>query len=56
MTESETPALVFLGTSFTTRERLTPAIACSTFTRIPDDFPVRPLLGGREPPATRLFF
>jgi len=38
ITESETPALVFRSTSFTTRERLTPAMACSTFTRMLDNF------------------
>lgn len=33
MTKSEKPSLVFLKTSFTQRERLTPEIACSTLTR-----------------------
>src|SRR5262245_5710757 len=33
MAESETPSLVFLTTSFTMRERFTPARACSTLTR-----------------------
>src|SRR3954464_14626497 len=34
MAESENPSLVFLSTSFTTRERFTPASACSTLTRM----------------------
>src|SRR5438309_7681424 len=34
MTESETPSLVFRNTSFTMRQRFTPARACSTLTRM----------------------
>jgi len=34
MTESETPSLVFRNTSFTMRQRFTPASACSTRTRM----------------------
>ncbi len=34
MTESDTPAAVFRKTSFTMRQRLTPAKACSTRTRL----------------------
>jgi hypothetical protein len=34
MTESETPSLVFRKTSLTTRQRFTPARACSTLTRM----------------------
>ena len=33
MTKSEKPSLVFRNTSFTHRERLMPAMACSTLTR-----------------------
>src|SRR5581483_7202098 len=33
MTESESPSLVFRKTSFTMRQRFTPASACSTLTR-----------------------
>src|SRR5207253_3323041 len=38
MTESETPSLVFRNTSFTMRQRFTPARACSTRTRIRANF------------------
>src|SRR3954469_6715015 len=34
MTESDTPSLVFRNTSFTMRQRFTPARACSTRTRM----------------------
>src|SRR5438270_13538552 len=34
MTESETPSWVFRKTSFTMRQRFTPATACSTRTRM----------------------
>src|SRR3954464_6670958 len=34
MTESDTPSLVFRNTSFTMRQRFTPASACSTRTRM----------------------
>lgn len=36
MTKSEKPSFVFRNTSFTLRERLMPAIACSTLTRTLD--------------------
>jgi len=36
MTKSEKPSFVFRKTSFTHRERLMPAIACSTLTRTLD--------------------
>lgn len=38
MAESETPSLVFRKTSFTMRERFTPARACSTLTRMRASF------------------
>ena len=38
MTESESPSLVFRKTSFTARQRFTPANACSTLTRTPANF------------------
>src|SRR3954451_672910 len=38
MTESEAPSLVFRKTSFTARQRFTPASACSTLTRTPANF------------------
>jgi hypothetical protein len=36
MTKSEIPCLVSRKTSLTIRHRLTPARACSTFTRVPE--------------------
>src|SRR5438270_5785621 len=38
MTKSESPSLVFLNTSFTMRDRFTPARACSTLTRMRANF------------------
>src|SRR5438270_9121864 len=38
MAESEIPSLVFRKTSFTIRERFTPARACSTLTRMRASF------------------
>src|SRR5215831_5450476 len=38
MTESDTPSLVFRNTSFTMRQRFTPASACSTRTRMRANF------------------
>src|SRR4051794_37386522 len=38
MTESESPSFVFRNTSFTTRQRFTPARACSTATRMRANF------------------
>src|SRR5213082_2709623 len=38
MAESETPSLVFRKTSFTMRQRFTPARACSTLTRTRANF------------------
>src|SRR5271165_4227975 len=38
MAESESPSLVFRKTSFTMRERFTPARACSTLTRMRANF------------------
>ena len=38
MTASDTPSLVFRNTSFTMRQRFTPASACSTLTRMRANF------------------
>src|SRR3954452_23785067 len=38
MTESESPSFVFRNTSFTMRQRFTPERACSTRTRMRDNF------------------
>src|SRR5258708_18659735 len=56
MTESETPSEVFLKTSFTMRQRLTPDKACSTRTRIrPNSRFVRFSAAVNSPPAAFFF-
>src|SRR5947209_11918453 len=56
MTESESPSLVFRKTSFTMRQRFTPARACSTLTRTRANLRfVRFSAGVRSPPRGFFF-
>src|SRR5437660_5251887 len=56
MTESETPSAVFRKTSFTMRQRFTPAKACSTRTRMrPNVRLVRFSAAVNSPPAAFFF-
>jgi hypothetical protein len=56
MTESEIPSLVFRKTSFTMRERLTPASPCSTCTRMRANFRFVRFSAGVSSPPRGFFF
>src|SRR4051812_33923082 len=56
MTESETPSAVFRRTSFTMRQRLTPAKACSTRTRMRPSFRLVRFSAALNSPPAGFFF
>src|SRR5512135_1470215 len=56
MTESDTPSLVFRNTSFTIRQRFTPASACSTRTRMRANFRFVRLSAAVSSPRGGFFF
>src|SRR5438128_2462237 len=56
MTESETPSAVFRKTSFTIRQRLTPAKACSTRTRMRLSFRLVRFSAAVNSPPAGFFF
>src|SRR5205809_6233008 len=56
MTESESPSVVFRKTSFTIRQRFTPASACSTFTRTRASFRFVRFSAGVSSPPRGFFF
>src|SRR5947207_6794629 len=56
MTESETPSAVFRKTSFTMRQRFTPANACSTRTRMRPSFRFVRLSAAVNSPPRGFFF
>src|SRR6516162_233059 len=53
---SETPSFVFRNTSFTMRQRFTPARACSTLTRMRANFRFVRFSAGVSSPLGGLFF
>src|SRR4029450_8674869 len=56
MTASEVPAAVFRKTSFTIRQRFTPARACSTRTRMRPSFRLARLSAAVSSPPAGFFF